>query len=355
MKHFIFSVAAVVCYAVVAQAATIETVPVGNPGNAGELSGGDYSSFDRICGAVDYAYRIGKYEVTAGQYTEFLNAVAKTNTYGLYSTYMDGEYGCGITQIGTSGSYTYSAGFANYPVNYVNWGDAARFANWLHNGQPTGAQNLLTTEDGAYNLSGTHRYYDSDGSINDASNYPGFNAALLAVNRETDWKWAVTSEDEWYKAAYHKNDGVTGNYFDYPTSSDSKPSNVLVTPDPGNNANFYDDGFTTYGFTRVGAFELSDSPYGTFDQGGNVLEWNEAVIGSLRGSRGGFWSYFSGLAASPRSGYYGARTPANKEHYMGFRVANVPEPSSLVLLVCGAAISLFGLRLAKAIVNGVGG
>lgn len=47
----------------------IETLPVGNPGNAGEWSGADYGSYspDRICGAVDYEYRIGKYEVTAGQ------------------------------------------------------------------------------------------------------------------------------------------------------------------------------------------------------------------------------------------------------------------------------------------------
>ena len=63
----------------------IEFVPVGNPGNAGELSGlgaGGYGP-DRICGAVDYAYNIGKYEVTAGQYCEFLNAVAATDACGL--------------------------------------------------------------------------------------------------------------------------------------------------------------------------------------------------------------------------------------------------------------------------------
>src|SRR5665647_1441137 len=71
-------------------AVNMETVPVGNPGNAGELSGAGAGGYgpDRICGAVAHAYNIGKYEVTAGQYTEFLNAVAKTDTYGLYSTSM---------------------------------------------------------------------------------------------------------------------------------------------------------------------------------------------------------------------------------------------------------------------------
>ena len=49
----------------------IETVPVGNPGNADDTHGAGY-------GGVDYVYNIGKYEVTAGQYTEFLNAVMVT-------------------------------------------------------------------------------------------------------------------------------------------------------------------------------------------------------------------------------------------------------------------------------------
>ncbi|KKL49256.1 hypothetical protein LCGC14_2317320, partial [marine sediment metagenome] len=35
-------------------------------------------------------------------------------------------------------SGTTAADWENRPVNFVSWGDAARFANWLHNGQPTG-------------------------------------------------------------------------------------------------------------------------------------------------------------------------------------------------------------------------
>jgi len=33
---------------------------------------------------VAYNYHIGKYDVTVGQYTAFLNAVAATDKYGLY-------------------------------------------------------------------------------------------------------------------------------------------------------------------------------------------------------------------------------------------------------------------------------
>ena len=42
-----------------AQGVHIETVPVGNLGNADDTHGDGY-------GAVDYAYSIGTYEVTAG-------------------------------------------------------------------------------------------------------------------------------------------------------------------------------------------------------------------------------------------------------------------------------------------------
>ena len=94
-------------------------------------------------GAVHYAYNIGTYEVTAGQYCEFLNAVAATDSHELYNSNMwSNTYGCKIQRSGSLGSYTYSVdvNWANRPVNYVSWGDAARFANWLHNGQPTGPQ-----------------------------------------------------------------------------------------------------------------------------------------------------------------------------------------------------------------------
>ena len=296
---------------------SLEFVTIGNLDNQGNWGGIG-------AGAVAYEYRIGKYEVTAGQYTQFLNAVAATDTYGLYNTSMDtSSYGCQIQRSGSSGSYTYSVAgdWANRPVNYVSWGDAARFANWLHNDQPTGGQDLTTTEDGAYYLNGA----TSD-------------AALLAVSREADWKWAITSEDEWYKAAYHKNDGATGNYFDYPTSSDSVPSNDLIDPDPGNNATFYDSGYTIgspYYRTEVGAHENSDSPYDTFDQGGNVFEWNEAILsGSYRGLRGGSFGYYDGtLRASYRS-YY--NYPTYEVDNIGFRVSEVPEPGTMALLALGA-------------------
>jgi formylglycine-generating enzyme len=320
----------------------IETVPVSDAGNTGELSGGGAGGYgpDRVCGAVGYAYRLGKYEVTAGQYTGFLNQVAGVDAYGLYNAFMsNANFGSGITRSG-SGTvdrpYTYSvaSGFANRPVNYVSWGDAARFTNWLHNGQPTGVQGPSTTESGAYTLNGATS-----------------SAALLAVTRESNATWAIPTEDEWYKAAYYKGGSTSAGYFHYSTSGDAAPGRDLADG-AGNNANYYiGNGLLpintgTY-TTSVGQFLNSDSPYGTFDQGGNVWEWNEAVLGgAARGLRGGSFddgSYVKSLHASFRSGIY----PAYESSSVGFRVAEVPEPGALALLALGGWVVGWRRRAAR--------
>jgi len=147
---------------------SLEFVAVGNSGNP-------YDTYRTGYGRVSYTYNMGKYQVTAGQYCEFLNAVAKTDTYGLYNPLMDYDgsplqRGCNIKRTGLPGSYIYTvaADWADRPVNFVSWGDAARFCNWLTNGQRTEGQDLTTTEDGSYYLNGAMS-----------------KAALLAVARKT--------------------------------------------------------------------------------------------------------------------------------------------------------------------------
>jgi formylglycine-generating enzyme required for sulfatase activity len=295
---------------------TIDLVAVGNPGNAADTTG-----LPIPCGAVADKYRIGAHEVTAGQYTEFLNAVAATDPHALYSIFMFVDAaGCKIQQSGGSGYYTYSvpSDYADRPVNNVSWGDAARFANWLHNGQPTGAQDASTTEDGSYTL---------NGAITDVD--------LASVTRNAGATWWIPSENEWYKAAYHKNDGVTGNYWDYPTGTDSDPGRDLTEiTNPGNNANYHAaspypiDG--AYYATEKGEFELSDSPYGTFDQGGNVWEWTEASNPSVRIRRG---SGFGSSTISDMSVIKRVESPPLlQQNDMGFRVATRPFPGTRILL-----------------------
>jgi formylglycine-generating enzyme required for sulfatase activity len=270
---------------------TFNWVTIGDPGNAAD---------DTTYGAVPYTYRISKYEVTNAQYAEFLNAVAKTDTNALYDTGMGSGSG-GITRSGSSGSYTYSAiaGRENKPVNFVAFWDATRFANWLHNGQPTGLQDSTTTEDGAYTITQT-------GIDNNT------------ITRNAGAAVFVTSEDEWYKAAYF---AAATSYFDYPATS-STPTACTV---PGATANTANCSSAVGDLTNVGSYTNAASPSGTFDQGGNVREWNEAVVTSIsRGLRGGnFGNGSLYLAAALR----GDGDPDIEFSIVGFRVASpVPPP-----------------------------
>ncbi len=304
-----------------ANAVNIETVPVGNPGNAPDTR---YATPGY--GSVGYIYNIGKYEVTAGQYCEFLNKVAAMDTYGLYNPDMaNTQVGSGISRSGSSGSYLYSvdAAFVNRPVNNVSYWDACRFTNWLHNGQPAGGQGPGTTERGTYTLDGYNGY---DGQT---------------IQRNAGATWAVTSEDEWYKAAYY--DPASSSYYDYPTSSNTAPGQDMADAS-GNNANYYTAPYaypidSPYYTTVVGEFQNSASPYGTFDQGGNVWEWNEAIVYqdptySYRGARGGSFDSVDVVIFLHAFGRdYGS--PVFEDYYVGFRVVYIPEPATLGLLALG--------------------
>jgi formylglycine-generating enzyme required for sulfatase activity len=83
--------------------------------------------------------------------------------------------------------------------------------------------------------------------------------------------------------------------------------------------------------TEVGAYGLnSDSYYGTFDQGGNVWEWNDAVIsGSSRGLRGASWDNRDSLL---QSFFRHNNSPTFDNVNIGFRLASVPEPSSVLMV-----------------------
>ena len=98
-------------------------VTVGNPGNVGEASGWgrDNGGPERICGSVAYAYNIGKYEVTAGQYTAFLNAVGGVDTYALYNAACDGDGPAQRPRLRRS-LYRSTVRFRSVPLNRAHGG-----------------------------------------------------------------------------------------------------------------------------------------------------------------------------------------------------------------------------------------
>jgi len=297
-------------------AVTIDYVNVGNAGNAADSTG---------YGAVTYAYYIGKYEVTNAQYAEFLNAAdpSGANANGIYNASMGSDIRGGITYTPGAASgtkYSVRTNMGNKPVNFVSWYDSARFTNWLHNGQGSGS-----TETGAYTLSG--------------------NTGIITKNvGATVW---LPSENEWYKAAYY--DPTTGagggdNYWAYPTQSNTAPTVGAANAtgnisNPGANVANFATGADWNGqdgnVTTVGS-ALANNYYGTADQGGNLYEWNDAVMGSNRGVRGGAWGS-SGAGELAASFRIAAGSPTTYEGVnVGFRVASsVPEPRAALLGALG--------------------
>ena len=285
----------------------IDTVQVGNAGNANDGTG---------YGQVNYDYCIGENEVTNSQYTSFLNAVAATDTHSLYNTNMNSSTHGGINRAGTSGSYTYSvkSGFGDKPVNFVSFWDAARFANWLTNGQPNGLQGSATTEDGMYKLGG---------ETNPINN---------TVTRQLDFATgengvAVASEDEWYKAAFFNG---KSDYNIYATQ------NLIITTSQVNYLNSIGT------VTDVGTYAAYPSHYGTFDQSGNVWEVNDTIIGTNnRIYRGGsFTNSETNLMSTTRLSI----DPTRGDDNAGFRVSSlapIPEPSAYAPI-----LGMLGLTLA---------
>ena len=133
---------------------------------------------------------------------------------------------------------------------------------------------------------------------------------------------AIASEDEWYKAAYYAGLPTAADgdgYWLYPTQSNS-----ITTAD----ANY--DGTSV--LDPAGSYTHADSYYGTFDQGGNVGEWTDAIVDSTdRVRRGRSFSSSVGMLASSM---WESTPVIGESSAVGFRVtsleliAPVPEPST---------------------------
>jgi sulfatase modifying factor 1 len=311
-----------------------DMVHVGNRGNAA-YTGNPLFPGPVGVGAVNHYYLIGKTEVTNTEYAAFLNAIGQQNANSVYNANMGvsstGTFG-GIIQSGTSGAFTYTAasGFENKPVNWVTWFSAARYVNWLENGQPVDATGAAVNT-GAYNL-GTA----TSGNI---------------VNRTPGSTWYLPSASEWFKAAFYN--PTTASYSTYGTGM-----NTVTSGTGGTAADGVVYRTPLAGPQPVGSFPNADSSYGLYDASGNVREWTGKInptssATNLQEAYLANGSYAGGtdLSVSIDNGVYALGTSASAG--VGFRVAAVPEPSAMALTAAGLA-GVAGWRRLKRRRPGVG-
>lgn len=256
----------------------VEFVPIGGSGNLPDTSGSPSP-----IGSVTYSYRMGKFEISE-------EMIRKANALG----------GLGITMNSRGPSK---------PATSISWFEAARFVNWL---------NASTGSSPAYKFdaAGNFELWESIDM--------GYDSKNRFRNRLA--RYFLPSADEWYKAAYFA--PSIGDYYDYPTGSDSPPTAVASGTAVGSAVYSQSSAAGPADINLAGG----SAAFGTVGQGGNVWEWQETEtdllndsISSARGVRGGSWvSGSSALSASSWSGL----NPGDVDINRGFRVATVGETST---------------------------
>jgi len=333
-----------------AQVIDIEVVDVDDIGNDPQELFEGVLPESLLLGGVDYDFRIAKYETTNEEYAAFLNAVDPDGTgYGdaVSTLYGKGQVGAfldvatGILlkpendkgarwEVRMEGAQSW----ARKPVAHVGWTMAARFVNWLHNGQPVlnatpDELQAAVTENGAYDLSAP---------------FP---------QRRAGARWWIPSANEWQKAAFYDPtlDNGVGGYWLFPTRSNGTDSLLLPTDfdengvglptNGGDSANQrrLEDGLLIPRPTDVGT-NGNPSYYGTFDQAGNVEEWLDDIHFTFPEEKekrlfiGGSWSGNPNAIWQKRYGATAAFALEDQEpgpsSVIGFRVASRPPEEPVI-------------------------
>jgi len=287
----------------------------------------------QLVGHVGYPYEIGELEVTVAQYVAFLNTVdpAGADRHDLYVADMSParwpKYGPvrRMTGQGVAPGTHYSVAYpewANKPIGFANFLRAASFVNSLTNGDVL--SRTTSTSDGFKVTTYTVRL----SRTSQQGMYDLGADAPTGATRTRSKGFVVPSQDEWIKAAYYDpKGGGTHSYWIYPTGPHKAPhassldanGNVvnastqpLSTYSPRGPKDAPDGTFPTWcpqeagdGCENVNPFHLSTSdyqsqyqanlstvgqtrtrsPWGTLDQGGNVVEWTDTIAPSGQGSK----------------------------------------------------------------------
>jgi formylglycine-generating enzyme required for sulfatase activity len=337
-------------------------------------------------GGVGYAYGIGEFDVTVSQYVTFLNTADPRgrNTLQLYFDDMSPtawpQYGSVRYTSGAGVGRHYSVAYpqwADKPFNFANFSRAARFANSLTNGK------VLSR---AESTSRGFKYVTYQVRLSPVTERGMYDLSNPATTRAKSTGFVVPSNNEWVKAAYYDpKGGGTDSYWAYPTGPFKQPNVAVLNPGTGDVVNASDQPLATYNpndpnstsdtpgappgkaptwcpsqagsscgnlpadfpqgldleknymanVSTVGQ-DKTPSPWGTYDQGGNVVE----ILDTLAPQPPGYnflrdWHYYhGGVANAPAyqleiSAFgYNSGDPAIERIYpwYGFRVGVIGTP-----------------------------
>jgi formylglycine-generating enzyme required for sulfatase activity len=279
---------------------TLEFTTIGNTNNSADTTG---------YGSVGYAYRIGTYEISQNQ-------IAAATASGLQNV--------------TAGAFS-----GDQPAGNMTWFESAAFVNWLNTSKGFAPAYNLTWSASTWSMA----LWTATDNGYDANN----------LYRNSQAKYFLPSENEFYKAAFGKSDG--SGYYLYPTASNTAPTAVESGTTSGtavyNNPNWIPPGPAS--IYQAGG----RSSYGTMGQGGNIQEWQESSsdgindsLGDERMVRGGYWHKNGQALDSSTRSSFGPST-GNDHPNLGFRVASVdvvPEPSTYALIGLGALALVIAYR-----------
>ena len=287
-------------------------------------------------GSVPYTYNVGETEVTVAQWTTFLNTVDPMglNRHHLWAAPNGSKvwplYGSiNRTAKALPGRHysVASPAWAQKPFNFADFTRSARFINALQNGKTLSTKtSTVTTVSGATLKTTTYTV-----RLSKQTETGMYTMSNRAATRNLTSGFAVTSQDEWMKAAYFDpKGGGQLSYWDYPTgpgtfvncpaspvaSANSPtlcpatpPAQTQLDPTTGNVINSATQPLASYKGTATPPYwcaaqftaaqcaitpfkklastytgnlstvgqALTRSPWGTLDQGGNTVEITDTI------------------------------------------------------------------------------
>jgi formylglycine-generating enzyme required for sulfatase activity len=328
---------------------TFKTAVVGSPGNPSvgiiPFSDAAYSSCTspeaeaaaaeepkKPCqqvGSVKHRYGINELEVTVKQWVAFLNTVDPLgrNSNHLYSETESGGAWPRFGQIDFNAAapagrrYTLAApDWADKPYAFANFLRSARFVNSLYNGKVISRR--PSTSNG-------FKYITYRVRLSPITGKGMYDMGKRAPVRTHESGFVLPSQNEWIKAAYY--DPATDSYWKYPTNAGvfgdntaTAPNQSTLDPATGDVTNAAEQPVATFhaekteapnwcpsnqtaeacatvnpfgippkAYAKIYAGSVGTvgqaktfSPWGTLDQGGNVVEWTDTITPPPFGVKG---------------------------------------------------------------------